>query len=421
MKKVLIVEDDAVVAHVYRLSLEKRGYKTETANDGPSGLQRAQEYQPDAILLDLMLPKMNGIELLKQIRTQKGFTSLPVIVLTNAYVPNMVQEALAAGASQVFNKANVTPQHILDSLDQLLNGGKVVITAVPLEVLPLRPPPPMEHPGSPPPPANYGYNDNFTSAKGTARTGNDDSGLEEIRRAFVDANAGALPVLRKLVQDAAKASDEAAREPVLVELYRKIHGLTGGAGLAGFADIAQMASVLEVLIKELIEQPKTVNQSTLRSVASSVDFIGELFKIARPRSHQPRPIKVLIVDDECLSRRAIVYALKKAHLNFEPTDVEDPAIALQKAAEKTFDLILLDVQMPGINGFDLCSKIRAFPSNKATPIIFVTSLSDFKSRAKSILSGGSDLIAKPFLFVELALKVTTILLRKRLDPKRKAA
>ena len=77
--------------------------------------------------------------------------------------------------------------------------------------------------------------------------------------------------------------------------------------------------------------------------------------------------------------------------------------------------------MPGINGFDLCSKIRAFPLNKATPIIFVTSLSDFKSRAKSILSGASDLIAKPFLFVELALKVTTILLRKRLDPKRKAA
>jgi putative two-component system response regulator len=62
------------------------------------------------------------------------------------------------------------------------------------------------------------------------------------------------------------------------------------------------------------------------------------------------------------------------------------------------------VDMPEMDGFELCKKIRAQPAQKDTPIVFVTSLSGFDSRAKSTLSGGNDLIAKPFLFPELGLK-----------------
>jgi PleD family two-component response regulator len=200
---------------------------------------------------------------------------------------------------------------------------------------------------------------------------------------------------------------------LLEELYRKIHGLTGSAGVVGFSDMAQIAAVFEVLLKELIEQPKAANESTLRTMHSSVELIGDLFKNSPARKQEHRPVKLLIVDDECLSRRAIVYALKKAHLDFVSEDVEDPDVAFRMANEKTFDLIFLDIQMPSMNGFDLCSKIRAGVSNASTPIIFVTSLADFKSRAKSTLCGGSELIAKPFLFVELALKVIALLIRNR--------
>jgi len=77
--------------------------------------------------------------------------------------------------------------------------------------------------------------------------------------------------------------------------------------------------------------------------------------------------------------------------------------------------------MPGINGFDLSKKIKALPWNKSTPIIFVSRLADFQTRAKSTLSGGSDLIAKPFLLRELALKAMMVLLRHRLAPARKVA
>jgi len=225
--------------------------------------------------------------------------------------------------------------------------------------------------------------------------------------------------LRKLLQEFTKAPDEASRLPYLLELYRRAHSLTGSAGIAGFSSIAQMAAALEVLLKELHEKPKNINASTLRTVAHSIDFIGELFKLEGPDLSEPPPTNILVVDDEILSRRAITYALEKA--NLKSSDVEDPAVALDLATEYQYDLILLDVQMPGMDGFELCTKIRAMPTNKSTPIIFVTSLTDFKSRARSSLSGGSDLIAKPFMFIELTVKALTHVLRGRFAQRAKQA
>ena len=202
----------------------------------------------------------------------------------------------------------------------------------------------------------------------------------------------------------------------MLELYRRVHALTGSAGIAGLHNIAQMAAALEVLLKELYEKPKNINASTLRTVAHSIDFIGELFnRGAEPDSLAAKEVNILVVDDEILSRRAITYALEKA--NLKSCSVEDPQVALNSATETTYDLIFLDVQMPGMDGFELCTKIRSMPTNKTTPVIFVTSLTDFKSRARSSLSGGTDLIAKPFMFIELSVKALTYVLRGRLTRK----
>jgi DNA-binding response OmpR family regulator len=66
-----------------------------------------------------------------------------------------------------------------------------------------------------------------------------------------------------------------------------------------------------------------------------------------------------------------------------------------------------------MDGFQLCTKIRALARNRTTPVIFVTSLTDFKSRARSSLSGGNDFIAKPFMLVEMSLKALTYVMRSR--------
>src|SRR2546426_2725137 len=120
MKKVLIVENNPIVPHIYKTRLEKEGYQPQVAADGQSGFYRIHEFEPDAVLLDLMLPKMNGLDILKKIRAEAKFSKIPVVVFTNAYVPNMINEAFQAGATQVFNKATLTPRQILDALNNII-------------------------------------------------------------------------------------------------------------------------------------------------------------------------------------------------------------------------------------------------------------------------------------------------------------
>jgi|SRR5947209_3318876 len=116
MKKIVIVEDDAVVGFVYRTNLKKEGYAVEVVTDGEAGLARIQETCPDAVLLDLMLPKMPGVDVLKKMRADPALSKIPVLVFTNAFIPSMIKEATDAGANRVFNKANTSPREIVQSL-----------------------------------------------------------------------------------------------------------------------------------------------------------------------------------------------------------------------------------------------------------------------------------------------------------------
>jgi len=418
MKRILIIEDDPIVGHIYRTRLEKEGFEIEVCADGSAGYYRTHEFKPDAVLLDLMLPKMNGIDILKKLRSEPKFQRLPVIVFTNAYVPNMIQEAFSAGASQVFNKATLTPRQILDALiaaaeSAAQQGGQPPPEAVADDGSAEVESSVYAAGGQPPVPAELPDSTVPTLAS-------DDSGFQsELTQSFLVSKHETLLTIRKSLQEFSRAQDDAARAPHLLELYRKVHALTGSAGIAGFTSIAQMASALEVLLKELHEKPKNINVSTLRTVAHSVDFVSELFAANEPDPIEPPSSSILVVDDEILSRRAITYALEKAAL--KSVSVEDPGVALNLATENKYDLCFLDVQMPGMDGFELCTRIRATALNRTTPIIFVTSLTDFKSRAKSSLSGGTDLLAKPFMFIELSVKALTYVLRGRLAQKKRAA
>jgi len=217
-------------------------------------------------------------------------------------------------------------------------------------------------------------------------------------------------LLRNGLQNFVKATDETIRLKHIYELYRRVHALNGNAGLAGMVLIAQMSAALEAFLKELYEKSKNVNASTSRTVATAVDFLGFLFEhaIAVDREEMPAP-KILVVDDEEISRRAIIYALEKAHL--QSTVVTDPNEAFQLISTNQYDLIFLDVDMPGMTGFELCAKLRGLPTYKKTPVVFVTALSDFDNRTSSMMAGGNDFIAKPFLFIELTVKALIHVLR----------
>lgn len=234
---------------------------------------------------------------------------------------------------------------------------------------------------------------------------------------FADFHARAARLLvtqRKLLEEIVKETDKPARQRMLADLCREICVLKGEAGRPDVLLVWQLASALEGLLKQLTNKAENVTASTLRTIAGGVDLLADLcLPGLRPDLLSVQPLRFLAVDDDLISRKAISLALKKV-LN-QPDLAENGETALALATRQAYDVIFLDVQMPGMDGFELCTKIHATDSNSTTPVVFVTVLSDFDAHAKSTLSGGSDLMGKPFLTFEVTVKALTLALRGRLQ------
>lgn len=397
MKKMLIIEDDQIVGSIYRHKFQVEGFQVELAADGDAGLKTVASFKPDVVILDLMLPKLNGVEVLKRLRDKPETKSLPVIVLTNAYLSALVQEAWKAGANHCMIKASCTPKQLVDLVNKAMSTAPAPSAAQPA---------PASGAAPTPPPA-------LASGRPAVTTEDDTAFQTELRQTFLSGAAENISQLRVELQAFVKSEGDTARLPRLFALYRKVHSLTSNAAVAGLAGIAKMSSALEALLKELYEKPKNINSSTIRTVAHTIDFLSVLLEhTSSPDADNAPTPNILVVDDEAISRRAVIYALEKA--NLKCVSVEEPNTALKMLSENRFDLIFLDVDMPGMSGFDLCARLRAIPEHTKTPVIFVTGLTDFESRARSTLSGGNDVIAKPFLFMELAVKALSYVLKGQL-------
>ncbi len=131
MKKILLIEDDQIVANVYSNKLVVGGFQVEIANDGRTGLQLTTTYKPDLIILDLMLPDISGVEIMKDLRARPGLEKLPIIVFSNTYLSNVMKEAWKAGASKCFSKASCTPKQILEAIHSLLDNTPDTTPAAP--------------------------------------------------------------------------------------------------------------------------------------------------------------------------------------------------------------------------------------------------------------------------------------------------
>jgi DNA-binding response OmpR family regulator len=390
MKKILIIEDDQILGNIYRNKLTVEGYQVESAQNGESGLALMRSFQPQMILLDLLLPQMSGVDVIKHIRSEADFAKIPIVVLSNTYLTNVIQEAWKAGASKCLSKARCSPKDILEVVRQTLGGNGSTSGATP------------QAEDAPKPAA--------------AAAAADAEFQADLRKTFVDSLPATLNTLRAGLQALSRSNDEVVRLKQIYELHRRIHALAGNAGIASLFLIAQTAAALEALLKELYEKPKNINASTMRTVAAAVDFLGYLFLNGLAPEKQEIPASnILVVDDEAISRRAIIYSLEKAQLS--STGVEDPNEAVKLLTEKKFDLVFLDINMPEMNGFELCAKLRKMPQHKKTPVLFVTGLSDFDSRTSSTMAGGNDFIAKPFLFIELTVKALMHVIRGKLQPK----
>lgn len=122
MKKVAIIEDDQAIAQMYRFKFEALGFKVETAENGRVGLELIESMKPDVILLDLMMPEMNGDEMLAKLRSTSWGKDLKVIVLTNKGEQEIPDSVRKLGVSDVILKADMTPRQVADKVTQTLKS-----------------------------------------------------------------------------------------------------------------------------------------------------------------------------------------------------------------------------------------------------------------------------------------------------------
>ncbi len=118
---VLIVEDDRVVADIYRLYLTRSGYVVHIANDGQDGLRAVGEHRPDFIFLDVRMPKMDGVEVLRRLAADEETKGIPVVMLTNYDDPALVTSTLALGAKEHLVKVKTMPNELPGVIEHWLN------------------------------------------------------------------------------------------------------------------------------------------------------------------------------------------------------------------------------------------------------------------------------------------------------------
>lgn len=118
--KIAIVEDDLAISQMYRIKFEAEGMTVETAENGKLGLELAEKMKPDVILLDLMMPEMNGDEMLGKLRATDWGKDIKVVILTNMGEQEIPQDVKDLGVSAVILKADMTPRQVAELIKEQL-------------------------------------------------------------------------------------------------------------------------------------------------------------------------------------------------------------------------------------------------------------------------------------------------------------
>ncbi len=121
--KIAIIEDDQAISQMYRIKFEAEGFKVEAAENGRLGLELVESMRPDIILLDLMMPEMNGDEMLAKLRSKPWGRGMKVIILTNMGEQEAPDTLKGLGVSAFILKADMTPRQVAELVKNTLAGN----------------------------------------------------------------------------------------------------------------------------------------------------------------------------------------------------------------------------------------------------------------------------------------------------------
>jgi len=217
-KTVLLLNDDSSAVDLYSRRLAQAGFRTASAFDADQGFEALPNQAADLIILDLMLGKPGGFELLKAIRSDSRHKDTPVLLLSNAYLPEMAQKALRAGGNKALPKSQCTSSELISVSRELVGiSGRA--------------------PGA----------DN----SGAAGTGEEPAAAdlaEQLKKDLIDRSSAEVAAIRQHCLRYVEVVDSEAGKEHLVKVYQSIRFLSTRAGLAGCAKIAQLTGAIEAML-----------------------------------------------------------------------------------------------------------------------------------------------------------------------------
>ncbi len=441
--RLLAVDDDRVSRFVLCAAVKRAFGQPDLVETGEGALALARLRSYDLVLLDVMMPGMDGFEVCTKIRETAPNGSTPVLFVTALKDFDTRAKSLTTGGDDLLGKPFLTFEVTLKALTLVLRArlrernrileasGESLASSTPAVRWPeLRSVPVSdEDPARPtellpgpdravaqagsgpvallPPPV-------FAGAISTRKGFPAREGACDFSPAFLTHMRASVREMKDQITLIGGLEQEAARKELLVRLHLRLQPLSRRIDLPELRPAFELCCALEGLVKKLKDNSKKATASALRTAGAGLDLLQDLCAPGvRPDLASNPPIRILVVDDEPLARRALTGALQMAFPR--PVGAESGEAALGLATEKEFDLVFLDVLMPVMDGFAVCSKIHETVPNRSTPVVFVTALSDEEFRAHSIRCGGSDYVVKPFVFMEITVKALTFALRGRLE------
>ena len=268
-KRIIIIEDDAVLRDVLSEKLEKSGYIVDRAEDGVIGMRKIREIKPDCVLLDILMPNKNGIEVMEDLHADPALKDIPVIVISNSGQPVEIQRAQELGVREFLIKAIFDPNEVLEKVHRVLNG------------------------------------------------------------------------------------ENAISSENLVVRTQNISG-------EGVPDISK---------EKIVSAP-------LPDVSKEGN----------------KKIFVLVIEDDKFLRELLVHKL--ASEGFDVQNAIEAGAAFQVLSERKPNVILLDLILPGVDGFEILSRIKADPKISDVPVVILSNLGQKEDLDKAMALGAKDFMVK---------------------------
>jgi CheY-like chemotaxis protein len=413
MPRILLVEDNEMNRDMLSRRLGRRGFEVRIATDGRAGVELAAAEPFDVILMDLSLPELDGWEATRRIRQTPRNEAVPIIALTAHAMAGDRDRAIEAGADDYDTKP-VDLDRLLGKIDLALSRRRPAVATRQLtadEIGELR------HELRTPLNLIIGYSEMLLEDMDPATGARRDAVAEILaagRSVLELVNTRLSPALTSIGTPELAALAEAIREPqstIVATAERALaDARSAGQGDSQFSKDVEKIGRAAVRLLDVAQAPAEAAKGDASRTSAAA--VPTPVPVAAADVAAAEPARILIVDD--LEDNRSVLERRLARQGHHVVCASGGLQALDFMAHDTFDLVLLDVMMPDLDGLAVLERLKASPKFRDVPVIMISALDDVATVVRCIERGAEDHLPKPFDPVLLGARINASLERKRL-------